>query len=311
MQVTKWNGRPISKPGWFSGIPLERYHGANICNGPAVSSTDLRTAWMKSPAHMHMQWAENPKRAARNVTRAMVLGAAAHHLLLGEDNFKLRFVPQPATYRDRISAIEKPWHNGARFCKTWAEKQTRAGKTVVTVSELETIRQMHRSLALLPLVNDGLLFGHVELSGFWRDHETGLWVKVRPDVIPTASGDYCDLKTAADVTTPAVQSAIRSQAYHQQAALVWEATQIFEMPWQMFVLLFVETSAPFCARAVPLTEADISRGVQQNRLMRRKIASCIVEDHWPGPGEDDPRELPLSHDERARIDARLKREGVA
>jgi PDDEXK-like domain of unknown function (DUF3799) len=311
MNVSKWNGRPISKPGWYSGIPLERYHGQGICDRPAVSSTDLRTCWSRSPAHMHLQWAENPWRETRPVTRAMTLGAAAHHLLLGEDGFKSRFIAQPATYRDRLTAIEKPWHNGARFCKAWAEKQTKAGKTVVTRAELEIVRQMHRSLSLLPLVNAGLLFGHVELSGFWRDQESGLWVKVRPDVIPTASGDYCDLKTAADVTTPAVQSSIRSQGYHQQAALVWEASQVFGMPWEMFVLLFIETSAPFCARAVPLTEADIARGVQQNRLMRRKIANCIVEDHWPGPGEDDPRELPLSHDERARIDARLKREGVA
>jgi hypothetical protein len=43
--------------------------------------------------------------------------------------------------------------------------------------------------------------------------------------------------------------------------------------------------------------------------MLRQIAACIAAKHWPGPGEGDLRPLPLSNDERARIDARLKHEG--
>jgi len=84
LKITKWNGKPISKPGWYSGIPIERYHSAGMCDGPAVSSTDLRTCWSKSRAHMFAFWAENPKRIERPTSRAMILGSAAHHLFLGE-----------------------------------------------------------------------------------------------------------------------------------------------------------------------------------------------------------------------------------
>jgi hypothetical protein len=76
------------------------------------------------------------------------------------------------------------------------------------------------------------------------------------------------------------------------------------------VLMFIETSAPWCARVVPLPEEDLARGRLQNRAMLRRIASCITATHWPGPGEGDLRPLPLASDERARIDERLKREAA-
>jgi hypothetical protein len=100
MQVEKWNGEPISQPGWYSGIPIERYHSAGMCDGLAVSSSDLRTCFHKSPAHMFCRWAENPKAVEREMSRNMILGAAAHHLLLGEDNFDLKFVVEADLLQD-------------------------------------------------------------------------------------------------------------------------------------------------------------------------------------------------------------------
>jgi hypothetical protein len=310
MQITKWNGKPIRKPGWYSGIPIERYHDANLCAGMSVSSTDLRTCWAKSPAHMFVNWCENPEGIKRKETRAMTLGAAAHHLFLGEDGYNAKFVVQPATYRDKVTAVEKPWHGGATPCKQWVEKQKKAGRTIVTQAETELIKGMARSLVLEPFIDQGILRGHVEMTGIFKDQQTGLWIKVRPDVVPTDSGDFCDLKTAIEVTDVAIQSSIRSYGYHQQAALVWEACEALGTPWRTFVLMFIETAPPHCARAVPLMEDDMSRGRLQNRAMLRKIASCLIENHWPGPGEGDPRPLPLATDERSRIDHRLKAEGI-
>ncbi len=312
MKITKWDGKPITKPGWYSGVPIETYHSAGICAGPAVSSSDLRTCWAKSPAHMFSKWAENPKREERTTTRALILGGAAHHLFLGEDGFKLKFIAQPPTYRDKKTAEEKPWHNGADYCKRWNAGQAEARRVIVTVKELDVIRRMAESLAIDPMVQNGILRGFVETSGFWQDKETGLWVKARPDVVPNDAGDYVDLKTAEDVTTPALQYTIRSYGYQQQGALVWEAAEVLrpDVPFESFVLVFIEKTPPFCARSTPLSSDDLARGRLMNRAMLRRIKSCIEARRWPGPGEDDHRELPLGNDERARIDARLKVEGV-
>ena len=309
MQVRKWDGLPITKPGWVSGIPIERYHSAGICIGPAVSSSNLRRCWTHSPAHMNAEWCENPEAEPRTATRAMILGTAAHHLFLGEDGFSTKFVCQPETYPDKKTGEKKKWHNGADWCKAWNEKF--ADRVIYTVDEGRAIVAMARSLALEPLVKDGLLRGHVECSGFFRDRETGLWIKVRPDVIPTDSGDFADLKTASEVITPALMSAIRTYAYHMQAGLVWEVCDALGQPFESFTLMFIETAKPHCARSVPMTDKALSFGRQQNRLMLRKIKRCMEADHFPGPGEDDLQPISLSNDEFARIEERLKIEGLA
>jgi hypothetical protein len=311
MKVTKWSGKPITKPGWYSGIPIERYHSKGICDGHAVSSSDLRTCWSKSPAHMFARWAENADREEREVSRNMILGSAAHHLFLGEDGFNLKFIQQPETYPDTKTAEVKPWHNGANYCKDWNAKFEAQGKVIVLPREFNAIRKMAGSLAVDPMVQNGILNGRVEHSGFFK-HPTGLWVKVRPDVIPVGSGDYVDLKTAADVTTVALQSSIRSYGYHMQGALVMEAGAFLspEVEQKQFVLLFIETANPYCARSVPLNEKSLVDGMRQNLAMLEWIAECIERDRWPGPGgDDDVRPLGLSNDEHARIEERLKRGG--
>jgi hypothetical protein len=310
VNVTKWDGKPISKPGWYSGIPIEKYHSAGICKGLAVSSSNLRTCWSKSPAHMFSQWCENPKAEVRVPSNAMLRGAVSHHLLLGEDNFRLKYIPHPPTYRDKVTAVEKPWHNGAAYCKAWNEQQVLGGKVVVKREDILIVKDMAASLVLEPLTPI-LLRGLVEHSGFVRDKETGLWIKVRPDVIPAmGDGDFVDLKTAADVTTPALQHSIRAYGYHQQGGLIWEIADQLGMPFTGFVLMFIETAAPFCARTVPLAKQDLENGRLMNRSCLRRIATCITNKRWPGPGDDDIRELPISNDERARTDERLKREGL-
>jgi PDDEXK-like domain of unknown function (DUF3799) len=310
MQITPWNGKPITRAGWYSGVPIEKYHSPGICKGKAVSSTDLRMCWGKSPAHMFAGWAENPKREPRKATTGMILGGVAHHLLLGEDDFQTKYVRQPLTYRDKKTREQKSWHNGAQYCQAWHEEQRQAGKVAVTNEQFNTILQIAASINASAPLKDAMR-GYVEISGFWKDEQTGLWLKVRPDVVPTDDGFFVDLKTAAEVTTPAVQSAIRSRGYHQQAALIVEATQVLEHPFDSFYLLFAETAQPYCVRGVQIDEDDLARGYAQNRAMLRQINDCIVEDIWPGPGFGDVDKLPLAIDERRRIDERLKREGVA
>ena len=304
MKVTKWNGKPISKPGWYSDIPIERYHSAGMCVGPAVSSSNLRTCWSKSPAHMYVQWAENPNKIDKAPTSQMLLGAISHHLMLGEDGFKLKYIPYPATYRDKVTAAEKPWHNGAGPCKEWVAKQEKAGKIPFKGDLLDSILEMVKSMQTVPLVQSGALRGRVEHSGFWKDSQTGLWIKVRPDVIPVSDADFVDLKTAADVTTVALMSSIRSYGYHMQGSLIWEVCEQLGQPFESFWMMFIETAAPYCARAVKMNFDDLGIGRQQNRWMLNKIANCIDTGIWPGP--EGPEELRLSSDERERIEARFK-----
>jgi PDDEXK-like domain of unknown function (DUF3799) len=311
MQVTPWDGKQISKSGWYSGIPIETYHSAGICDGPAVSSSDLRTCWSLSEKHMFSKWAENPNREERKETNAMLLGGCTHYLLLGEDNFKTKYIAQPEQYPDKKTGELKAWHNGADFCKQWYAKYQLMGYNIVPVKMLEAIVKMAESVALEPLVQADLLRGNVETSGFFFDQQSRIWIKVRPDVIPVADDTFVDLKTTAEVTTPALMKSIRTYGYHQQGGLIWEACEVLGQPFSTFVLLFVETTNPYCARVIELPEEDLSLGRQQNRWCLTRIRAAIDMDRWPGPGEGEVRQLGLAKDERARIRERLKIAGLA
>ena len=261
---------------------------------------------------MYVKWAENPKRVVKKPTPQMLLGSVSHDLILGEEKLRRKFIAQEETYRDKVTAELKPWNNNATYCKKWNADKIAQGYTIVKGEQLDAIIAMAKSLALLPLVQQGLLNGEVECSGFVEDKETGLWLKTRPDVIPTFTGDFSDLKTTSDVTDVALMSTIRTYGYHQQGALVWEVVEALgaEHPFEQFFLIFVETAEPFCARTFPLPKRDLENGRKQNRAMIRRITNCINDNRWPGPGDDNLNEMGLGTAERERIETRLKYEGI-
>src|SRR5882672_1168301 len=205
MKAIKWNSKPITKPGLYSGIPLERYHSADICDGPSVSSSGLRLCFSKSPAHFYAKWPGNPNFAEDEDKPHFILGRALHHLTLGEANFQKQFCVQPDEYPDAKSGELKKWTYGAGYCKEWRLKMHKAGLSILTPSDVASIRGMATTLSTHPLVKLGVLNGMIEYSMFWKDKETGLWLKSRPDAIPDTSTDFVDLKTTLSVLWPDMQ----------------------------------------------------------------------------------------------------------
>ena len=143
----------------------------------------------------------------------------------------------------------------------------------------------------------------------WKDAETGIWIKSRPDVIPNASGDYSDLKTTASVTTDALQKSIAAFHYPMQAAVVGMASDaVLGISMQTFTLVWVEKADPWCVRVTTLTPEDIARGVMQVRAALRTMARCLDSGQWPGPGGDrlDGEYLDLPAYAQKRIDTELE-----
>lgn len=300
---------PVKKDGIYSGIDISVYHSAECTDGYSVSSSNLRKAWKPSMRHMYSQWAHNPNRIESGDTKWMRFGRAAHHLLLGEDDFSTLFVQEPEKYRDKVTAEEKPWNNNAGVCKAWHAEMKKFGRTVLKPADMAKIKPIVASLRLDPLVQADALVGLVEHSLIAKHPETGLWLKARPDVIPN-DGAFVDLKFTSDITDLGVMMSLRSFGYHMQGALVWMVCDLLKIPFESFTLFLVESEEPHCVRAVPITEDDLARGRLQCEAMIRRVASCIEAGHWPGPGEGDLRALPLPMRDREEIDIQLKNLGL-
>jgi len=288
MKAIKWTGEQITEPGIYSEIPLEQYHGQWICNGPSVSSSNLRRVLEingGSPAHMFSEWSGNEKATEVADSKAFVLGRAAHHLMLGQPNFARLFAIRPDEFSDYRT----------KEARKWRDEKIAKGITPLTDDDVTAIKGMATSLGSHPLISQGLLSGDVERSLFWQDPATKIWLKSRPDAIPTDSGDFADLKTTPSVSWPDLVRTISDFAYHQQAALVREgAKAVLGIDMASFSLVFVEKKAPFCARVVMLKDEDIELGRRQNHKALAIIAKCIADNHWPGPGDDHVTHIELS-----------------
>lgn len=294
-------GKPISEPGIYSGVPIDTYHGADLCDGPSISSGGLRKIFNESPAHYFASSPYNPEREPPKPTAAMTLGRAAHHLLLGEDDFSTLFIMRP----EMIGG--EPWQGNRTVCKAWLRDQAAAGRTVLAGDDTKAIRGMARSLAAHPLVQSGILNGLVEHSMIWRCKDTGVWKKSRPDNIPNDSGDFADLKTTTSVLAPDLMRTLADFSYHQQGALIAEGFhELTGNSDSTFTLVFVEKAPPYCCRIVTLWNADLVRGERQNYAASEIFADCLAKNEWPGPGEDDDTEfMALPEWMAKRIDAKL------
>lgn len=315
LREIKWDGKPISKPGMYAGIGIDLYHSQAICVGPSISSSGLRALnpELGSPAHFYADWDGNPKRADQGVKRHFILGRALHHLVLGEPGFAKLFCVEEDEYPDKKGEL-KPWHNGADYCKKWHAERKADGKIALTQKEVEQLKQMSISLGNHPLVRDGILNGLIERSFFWPDKETGIWLKWRPDAVPTDGADFSDLKTTLSVRMPDLSRTVNEFAYYQQAALgSWACEEILGAKMSSYSYIFVEKQDPWCTRDVRVDEQDMHRGRRMNRATLRIFAKCLKDKKWPGPGAGNEGNERVALSDRAResIDLRLKYEGLA
>jgi hypothetical protein len=288
MQVIQWSGKPVSRPGIYREIPMRNDAGTgyhqNVAVRPSISSSGIRTIFSQSPAHYFAGSYLNPNAEPDKESEPLLFGRAAHHLLLGEADFQSHFVIRPETYLD-AEARSKPWNANSGTCKAWLAEARASGRSVLTLAQLARIRGMAEALKVEPLIRAGILNGCIEHSIIWRDEESGVWLKVRPDAIPAVDMSFADLKTIEDITDDGIERAISDRDLHVQGALVGMAARaVWGREMESFSLVFVEKSAPFCVRVRELTPADLALGEQQIRAVLPIFAKAVESGVWHGPG---------------------------
>lgn len=304
MQSIPWDGKTITAPGIYRGIPLQDYHRFDLCDEVSVSSSMLRNIIAESPRHAWQKSRLNPDHAEdEEQTQAMAEGRFMHAAVAAEP-FDSDCVFRPATIGGH------PYNGNRKEWREWKEEQLRNHKTIVTPEMAEHVKGMIIALGNFPLVQAGLLGGAPERSLIWK-HPAGFWLKARPDEIPNASGDYIDMKsTKPPVLYRNLQKTCVERGYYQQGALVILGARVLGLPVTSFTLLFVENRPPHCVRAVTLKDEDIARGHQLNQLACNMFWQCWQNGVWPGPGDDraDAEYIDAPEWWRKSVDDRVKYE---
>lgn len=253
----------ITAPGLYD-IDMDTYHG-DCCEGPSVSGTGLVKIEQLSLAHFWWDSYHNPDRDPVD-TAAFKFGRACHAWVLGEPEFQKYFVVSPY---DEFRTKE---------AKAWREGQIR---TIVTAKQLQMIKQIHAGVLKHPLLKNAFVDGKPEQSLIWKDKETGLWLKSRPDWLPNRLRFVPNFKTCNSARPEAFARQAFSFGYHQGAALCLEGLKEV-LGWidPSYYFVAVEKKAPWVGMPFTLRDTDIEMGANLNRSALRKLANAIDKNDW-------------------------------
>lgn len=293
------DGKQVTEPGAYR-MGMEWYHTQGVCPGPSVSSTGLRKIALQSPWGFWRTWKGNPDRLPdKPPSDSLILGKAAHSLILGDEIFddNFIFVPEGAPQRPtatQIAAYERDgkWsENAYPRAVFWDDFDAKAeGRHLLSQDQLEKITYMAESLAANPHCIELLKSDLIEISMVWQDPITGIWVKSRPDCIPTNGSDFSDLKTfapkGADLSLAAQRSTTDFGYAMQMALAVMGAEQVFGTTASECSLVFLQTSEPYECIPLRIDEDSLYWARVLCRHALNRMAECLEANEWPGVGAE-------------------------
>lgn len=294
----------ITEPGAYRDIAAEDYHGnANLLPAPSLSSTGAKLLLNKSPYHFWWQSPMNPDRPAEDDKPHFSVGKAAHDLILLSDRWPQFYHVTPEGFA-RNKTKQMPEAIAAY------EEAVANGLCILRHEDAEIVHAVAASIQRNPLAMMALTNGESETTLAWKDGETGVWLRARPDFMPATArvgGDVivvADLKFVAgtNATPEGFKRAIANFGYHQSAAFYGDGIKaVFGHYPTHWLHVVVEKEPPYCVALYELPGEDIERGRWLNREAIRKFADCLSADKWPGYA-DEPLSVGLPIWARKQID---------
>lgn len=257
------------------GMTSEDYH-----QHPYVSRSGIKL--FRENREAYYEVFEARTRKDDSTTDNLIFGVCLHTLALdGVDNTVIAIPDSALT------------SNGQRRGKAWnafkAECNER-GLTPLFWEEIETLKHMVAALQKHPRAKE-LLYGDdavVEESIFWQDVDTGLWLRVRPDVRRNLGyfRAVVDLKSAADVSAEGFAYSATKFAYDIQHYLYKQGVKAATGEDHAFTFVVVEKEWPFRVRCYELDEEYERLAESKTRLALEQIAKCRLTNNWMPVGWD-------------------------
>jgi exodeoxyribonuclease VIII len=246
----------------------ESYH-----RHPAVSKSRLDSI-ARSPLHY---WAKHldPNRWPAEATPAMVIGSAVHTSVLEPDQWDANYAVTPAGINRRTNAGKAEWDVFT----------TAAGsRTVISREDADLVSKISEGVFAHPAAGGLLgLPGKAETSLFWKDAETGLECKCRPDFLLDDGSTIVDLKTTESASPADFMQSIVKFRYHVQAAWYLHGVeQATGKRPEQFVFVCIEKRPPFACAVYVAAPEMVQIGWDTARANLNRLAECMAADAWPG-----------------------------
>lgn len=159
--------------------------------------------FLKNPA----DWAYHRLNDDHKPTDAMKFGTAFHAYLLGTSD--VVSLPEGESFRSKDN-------------QKWRADQLEAGNIIVSYNDMQLLTRMKEGIeqtSLMPEYPDYMEIieqGTKEQCIEWKDRQTGLMLKAKPDLIPAGTDYLVDLKTAQKADAESFAKEVINYGYHIQ-----------------------------------------------------------------------------------------------
>ncbi|HDX4552291.1 TPA: PD-(D/E)XK nuclease-like domain-containing protein [Citrobacter freundii] len=307
------------EPGRYEGLPNEVYHAAN-----GISSTQVKDARVSL---MYFHGRHIAKTIRRETSEALTFGTLVHALALEPECFDAEFavfpgVPDGAfTNTDSLKAFIREHNEGkdkseqlkltgtkdvlsaairavkpdAIFADEFEQQWNEANQDKIILSERQLAHAKAIQQALFNHPSAGQLLQHPnranEVSYFGMDEDTGLEVRVRPDLEIDMSGVRIgvDLKTISlgkvkqDFLRAKLHREIIERDYHLSAGMYCDVADFNQFFW-----IFVNKDEGY--HWVAIIEASdelLELGRMEYRKAMNAISNALDTNVWPAPITED------------------------
>lgn len=262
---------PSFAPYWEHGLSNELYHADKT----SVSSSGIRKI-LKSPAHFKHDVLGGSSEAP---SEAMQLGTLVHDAIELGGSISSRVVVVPD-----FTAAHGHYNSAPHKAAKAAWLAAQGNKVVVSQADYDKVRWMVDSIASHPDAQALLKGADIrESSGYWRDAETGIRCRFRPDVLSTRLMALTDIKTTRDASYEEFSKSCWNFRYDIQMAMYGEGvSKVVGKPVQFHTIIAVESVKPFVTAVYTCDDAMIARGMRDFRRGLERLRTCIFSEEWPG-----------------------------
>lgn len=256
-----------TEDGIYSGIDDISYH-ADL---DSLSSSGARG--LLSPGSPEIF--AHQRRQPPNPKPEYDFGHGAHKFVLGEGSEIIEVKFDDWRTKDARAQREEAWANH---------------QVPLLTKDVEKARAMADVALRHPLVRS--LINSVdfaaELSGYWRDVETGVRLRFRPDILGQRGGRITggDYKTTANSHPSQCAESCGKFGYNMQQAWYEDglrATEVADDP--DFWLIFQSKTPPFPVTVGRIPPHHVALGRRRNRRAIDVYHQCQQSDIWPGFGD--------------------------
>ena len=247
---------------WFLNQTNEQYHADKT----AVSSTSLKEI-LQSPFAFLLAHNGTFKKADNDAFR---LGTAIHMAILEPKLFANSYVIMPKFSGVGSVIAREEW-------KESLPKQT----IILKPEEYEELQHMIEAVKNHKDAANLLKGGQAETSGYFRDPETGIKCRIRPDFLHASGLALIDVKSTRSIFADDFSRTILTYKYYFQMAFYCHGIkQITGKNIDFPLFLAVQKVAPYEVALYQADKSMMEKGELEVKAALAKLKECIESNQW-------------------------------